>query len=76
MHNFAMFVPLTLFAAVAFVSAFFPKVLPAMTNRWYSIIGAETRVAEPDYTKKGPRAASFVLFIGVMIWIILKGLSR
>jgi hypothetical protein len=67
-----MLAPLALFATAAFVSAFFPRVLPAMTNRWYSIIGAETRVAETDYTKRGPRAASFILFVGVMIWIVSR----
>ena len=67
-----MLTPLALFATVAFVSAFFPKVLPTMTNRWYSIIGAQTRVVETDYTKKATRAASFILFVGVMIWIVLR----
>jgi hypothetical protein len=75
-HNFAMLLPLALFAAVAFTSTFFPKVLPAMTNRWYSIIGAKTRVAEEDYAAKGSRAASFLLFVIVITWIAIRILSK
>ena len=67
-----MTLPLTLFAAVAFTGAFFPQVMPRMTNRWYSIIGVESRVAESDYVKTGTRAACFVMFVFVVGWILLR----
>ena len=67
-----MTLPLTLFAAVAFTGAFFPQVMPRMTNRWYSIIGAETRGAQSDYAKTGTRAACFVMFVFVVVWILLR----
>ncbi len=75
-HKFAMFLPLSLFATVAFVSAFFPRVLPKLTNRWYSFIGAGTRVAEEDYIKRGPRIAGFILFSFVVIWMLKESFSR
>lgn len=76
MHKFAMFLPLSLFAIVAFIVAFFPRVLPSMTNRWYSIIGMKTRVDEADYSKLGTRGAGFVLFVFVVGWMIKESLSK
>ncbi len=70
-----MVIPLGLFAIVAFIGAFFPHLLPGMTNRWYSIIGAQTRVTEADYVKTSTRAACFVLFVVVTVWIFVKALS-
>jgi hypothetical protein len=76
MHRFALFLPLSLFAAVAFVSAFFPRVLPTLTNRWYSTIGLKTRVAEADYAKIGTRGASFVIFVLVIFWMVKQSLAK
>lgn len=72
--HFAMVMPLILFATVAFIGAFFPRVLPRMTNQWYSIIGAQTRVVEADYAKMTTRIASFVLFVVVAVWIFIRAL--
>jgi len=76
MHRFAMFLPFSLFAIVAFLVAFFPRVSPSMTNRWYSVIGMKTRVDEADYSKLGTRGAGFVLFAFVVGWMIKESLSK
>jgi hypothetical protein len=72
MHKFAMFLPLSLLTIVAF----FPRVLPSMTNRWYSVIGMKTKVNEADYSKLGTRGAGFVLFVFVVGWMIKEILSK
>ncbi|MBB5055563.1 putative RDD family membrane protein YckC [Granulicella aggregans] len=76
MHRFAMLLPLLLFASVAFVSAFFPRVLPTLTNRWYSMIGMKTRVSEEDYARVSTRSACFVIFALVVFWMAKQSLSK
>jgi len=76
MHRFAMLLPLSLFATVAFVSAFCPKVMPRLANRWYSMIGMKTRISEADYAKLSTRSACFVIFAVVVFWIVKQSLAR
>jgi hypothetical protein len=71
-----MFLPLSFFAAVAFVSAFFPRVMPTLTNRWNSIIGMKTRVSEADHAKVSTRSACFVIFVVVVFWIVKQSLAK
>jgi hypothetical protein len=70
MHKCFTLAALLLFASVAFVGAFFPRVLPRMNNHYYSKLGLKTRVAEEDYVKLGPRSACFVLFVFAIAWIM------
>ena len=55
--------PMFLFLAAGFVTAFFPRVIPKLTNAYYSKIGMKTRVAEEDYDKPPTRLAGAALFI-------------
>ena len=57
------FVPVLLFIAAAFVTTFFPRVMPKLTNAYYSKIGMNTRVAEEDYEKLPTRIAGAVLLV-------------
>jgi hypothetical protein len=55
--------PLLLFLAAAFVTAFFPRVMPKLTNAYYAKIGMKTRVAEEDYDRLPTRIVDPVLLI-------------
>jgi hypothetical protein len=55
--------PVLLFLAAAFVTAFFPRVMPKLTNAYYSKIGMKTRVAEEDYDHLPTRIAGAILLI-------------
>jgi hypothetical protein len=55
--------PVFLFLAAAFVTAFFPRVMPKITNAYYSKIGMKTRVAEEDYYRLPTRIAGAILLI-------------
>jgi hypothetical protein len=65
-----------LFLAAAFVTAFFPNVLPRLTNAYYSRIGMKTRIAEEDYHRVGTRIAGAILLVlGLIVAyrIVLSG---
>jgi hypothetical protein len=55
--------PVLLFLAAAFVTAFFPRVMPKLTNTYYSRIGMKTRVAEEDFDKLPTRFAGAILLV-------------
>jgi hypothetical protein len=63
MPGLGMFLMLSLFGLVAFTGSFFPKVIPRLTNRYYSAIGMKTRVEESDYAKIGTSGACLVMFL-------------
>ena len=68
-------IPVFLFLAAGFVTAFFPHVM-RLTNAYYSRIGMKTRVAEQDYSRVGTRVAGAVLFVrGLLVAyrIVLSG---
>ena len=69
-------IPVFLFLAAGFVTAFFPHVMPRLTNAYYSRIRMKTRVAEQDYSRVGTRVAGAVLFVrGLVVAyrIVLSG---
>lgn len=74
MHKFSLFLMLFVFASVAFAGMAFPKVMPRLTNRYYSAIGMKTRVAESDYDKAGTRGACLILFLIAVGWMIRQAL--
>ncbi len=55
--------PVLLFLAAAFVTAFFPRVMPRLTNTYYSKNGMKTRVAEEDYDRLPTRIAGAILLV-------------
>lgn len=55
--------PMFLFLAAGFVTAFFPRVMPKLTNAYYSKIGMKTRVAEEDYDRLPTRLAGGALLV-------------
>ena len=55
--------PVFLFIAAAFATACFPRIMPRLTNAWYSKIGMKTRVIEEDYDKLPTRIAGAVLLV-------------
>lgn len=60
--------PVFLFLAAGFVTALFPRVMPKLTNAYYSKIGMKTRVAEEDYDRLPTRIAGAVLFgVGLIV---------
>jgi hypothetical protein len=60
--------PVLLFLAAAFVTAFFPRVMPRLTNTYYSKIGMKTRVAEEDYDRLPIRiVGAILLIVGLII---------
>ncbi len=67
MHFWAQ-IPLVFFLIAGFVTAFFPRVMPRLTNAYYSKIGMKTRVAEEDYDRIGTRLAGAVLLaLGLVV---------
>lgn len=56
----------------AFVMAFFPHVLPRLTNSYYSLIKMKTRVAEEDYEKIGVRLSGAVILVGDIAWLCYR----
>jgi hypothetical protein len=69
-------IPVFLFLAAGFVTAFFPHVMPRLTNVYYSRIGMKTRVAEEDYNRASTRIAGAVLLVvGLIVAyrIVLSG---
>jgi hypothetical protein len=57
-----------LFLAAGFVTAFFPRVMPKLTNAYYSKIGMKTRVAEQDYDRLPTRlAGGALLVVGLIV---------
>jgi hypothetical protein len=75
MGHLFVILALSLLAAMAFCTAFFPHVVPRLTNSYYSLIGMKTRVAEEDYSKLGTRLAGGILLVGEIVWVWLR-LSR
>jgi hypothetical protein len=62
------FIPVLLFLDAAFVTAFFPRVMPRLTNAYYSRIAMKTRVAEEDYGRLGTRiAGALMLVLGLIV---------
>jgi hypothetical protein len=55
--------PVLLLLAAAFVTAFFPRVMPKLTNAYYSKIGMKTRLAEEDYDHLPTRIVGAILLI-------------
>ena len=72
MGNLFVILALSLLAAMAFCTAFFPHVVPGLTNSYYSPKGMKTRVAEEDYSKLGTRLAGRVLLVAEIVWIWLR----
>jgi hypothetical protein len=66
---------LALLGSMAFCMAFFPRVVPRLTNSYYSLIGMKTRVAEEDYLKLGTRFAGGAILAAEIVWLFLR-LSR
>lgn len=61
-------IPVLLFLAAGFVTAFYPRVLPRLTNIYYSKIGMKTRVVEEDYERLPTRTAGgILLIIGIFV---------
>jgi hypothetical protein len=75
MGHLFVILALSLIAAMAFCTAFFPHVVPRLTNSYYSLIGRKTKVAEQDYSKLGSRLAGGSLLVAEFVWIWLR-LSR
>jgi hypothetical protein len=69
MGHLFVILALSLIAAMAFCTAFFPHVVPRLTNSYYSLIGMKTRVAEEDYSKLGSRLAGGFLLVAEIVWI-------
>ncbi len=70
------FLSVLLFLAAGFVTALFPRVMPRLTNAYYSRIGMKTRVAEEDYDRPPTRIAGAILFaVGLIVGyrILLSG---
>jgi hypothetical protein len=60
--------PVLLFLAAGFATTFFPRVMPRLTNAYYSKIGARTRVAEEDYDRLPTRIAGAILLaVGLVV---------
>jgi hypothetical protein len=55
--------PVLLLLAAAFVIAFFPRVMPKLTNAYYSKIGMKTRLPEEDYDHLPTRIVGAILLI-------------
>ncbi len=72
MGHLFVILALGLFGVIAFCTAFFPHVVPRLTNSYYSLIGMKTRVAEDDYSKLGPRLAGGLMLIAEIVWICLR----
>jgi hypothetical protein len=54
--------------AAGFATTFFPRVMPRLTNAYYSKIGARTRVAEEDYDRLPTRIAGAILLaVGLVV---------
>ena len=75
MGHLFVILALGLFGVMAFCTAFFPHIVPRLTNSYYSMIGMKTRVAEEDYSKLGARVAGGVLLAAEIVWLWLR-LSR
>ena len=57
-----------LFLGAAFATTFFPRIMPRLTNAYYSKIGARTRVAEEDYDRLPTRIAGAILLaVGLVV---------
>ena len=72
MSEVGRLVPFIVFALIGLMAAVFPKVLPRLTNRYYSLIGAKTRVAEEDYEKLAVRLACFAIFVVVIAAVVRR----
>jgi hypothetical protein len=57
---------------IGFLMAFFPRVMPKLTNSYYALIGARTRVAAEDYSKPGVRFAGLFILVAELIWFIIR----
>jgi hypothetical protein len=53
----------TLLGTVGALVAFYPRVIPRMTNAYYALIHMKSRLAEEDYDRMGIRVAGGVLFV-------------
>jgi hypothetical protein len=73
--NPLLFLAIPFFITVGFVVALFPRVLPRLTNVYYSKLGMKTRVAEEDYSRLSTRLVGGVMaLIGVFLiyrWLVL-----
>jgi hypothetical protein len=60
--------PVLLFLAAGFATTFFPRLMPRLTNAYYSKIGMKTRVAEEDYDRLPTRIAGAILLaVGLIV---------
>jgi hypothetical protein len=65
-------IALVVFGAAAFLMAFFPRVLPSLTNAYYSLIKVQTRVSVEDYEAPGVRISGFVILIVEIVWLLYR----
>lgn len=72
MGRIFVIVALLLIGTAAFLTAFFPHVLPRLTNSYYSLIRMKTRVVEEDYTTIGVRLSGAAILIVEVIWFCYR----
>jgi hypothetical protein len=63
-------VALTVIGTAAFLTAFFPRVLPSLTNSYYSLIRVKTRVAVEDYERTPVRLAGGCILLIEIVWLL------
>lgn len=72
-QTFGILVAIVLPGAFGFLQAFFPRVIPRMTNALWAAFGMKSRLAEEDYEKVAVRAAggmaiAFAIFVLITAW--------
>lgn len=65
-------IALAAFGTVAFLMAFFPRVLPNLTNSYYSLIKVKTRVSIEDYEAIGVRISGFAILVVEIVWLLYR----
>jgi hypothetical protein len=65
-------IALAAFGTAAFLMAFFPRVLPNLTNSYYSLIKVKTRVSVEDYDSIGPRISGFIILVVEVVWLLYR----
>jgi hypothetical protein len=70
-HLFVV-IALLLIGLLAFCVAFVPPVFPSLVNKYYSLIGMKTRIAQEDYSRVGVRLAGAIILSAELVWLYLR----
>lgn len=63
---------LVIIGTAGFLTAFFPRVIPDLTNSYYSLIRAKTRVVVEDYEKLPVRVAGGGILLVEIVWLFIR----